>query len=48
MHSRVEHKPLPRSLEVITIRADLRAAGEINELHENDEARMSNDEGVMK
>src|SRR3979411_2353679 len=34
MHSGVEYEPLPRSLKVITVRADLRAPGEINELQQ--------------
>ncbi len=37
MHSAVEDEPLPGGFEVITVRADLSPAREIDELHENDE-----------
>ena len=37
MHSTIEHEPLSGGFEVITIRADLSPAREIEELHENDE-----------
>ena len=44
MHPAVEHEALTRRFEVIRICADLSPAGEIDELHENDETRMTNDE----
>ena len=37
MHSAIEDEPLPGGFEIITVRADLSPAGEIDELHENDE-----------
>jgi hypothetical protein len=44
MHPAVEHESLAGGFEIITVRADLSPAREIDELHENDEARMTNDE----
>jgi hypothetical protein len=44
MHPAIENQTLPRRFQIIAVRADLRPAREVDELHDNDEFRMSTDE----
>jgi hypothetical protein len=48
MHAGIQDQALPSGLKQIAVRPDLGPASEIGELHGNDEARMTKDEGMLK
>jgi hypothetical protein len=48
MHSRIKDEALASGFEQVAVRPDLGPASEISELHENDETRMTKDEGMLK